>query len=108
MQVQRMERRPHWLDPHPIQDRLLQYNANSGRSFLVDMGGEVSHDLAAFVAKYPELTPRLVLEDQPHVLADVDKQDFKLDDRVQRLPMDFFKEQPVKESQALLPSHHPS
>ena len=62
----------------------------------MDVGGGVGHDLAAFITKFPDLSHRLVLEDQSDVLADVDKQDFKLDDRVRRVPVDFFKGQPIE------------
>ena len=85
-----MERGPDWFDFYPVQERLLQHDSAHGAAFLVDVGGGVGHDLAAFVGKYPELAPRLVLEDQSHVLAEVNKQDFKLPDAVKRVETNFF------------------
>ena len=96
MQLQRMERGPNWFDVYPIEEHLFQYDTDISRPFLVDVGGGVGHDLMAFSARFPELAHRLVLEDQDHVLADIDKQEFKLDDSIQRVSTDFFKGQPIK------------
>ena len=96
MALQRMERGPNWFDFYPIEDRLLANDPNKSRTFLVDVGGGVGHDLAAFSTKFPQLANRLVLEDQAHVLADVDKQEFKLDSQIKRVAVDLFMLQPIK------------
>ncbi|KAH8689425.1 o-methyltransferase-like protein [Talaromyces proteolyticus] len=96
MALQRMERGPNWFEFYPVEERLLATDKDTSKAFLVDLGGGVGHDLAAFAEKYPKLAPRLVLEDQEHVLADVDKQNFKLNPNIQRVPTDLFKPQSVK------------
>lgn len=96
MTLQRIERGPNWFDFYPVQERLLDTDKDTSKKFLVDLGGGVGHDLAAFTEKYPDLAPRLVLEDLGHVLADVDKQEFKLHPQIERVPTDLFKEQTVK------------
>ncbi|KAI7972180.1 hypothetical protein EIK77_001746 [Talaromyces pinophilus] len=96
MTLQRMERGPNWFDFYPVQERLLDTDNDTSKKFLVDLGGGVGHDLAAFTEKYPDLASRLVLEDLGHVLADVDKQQFKLHPGIERVPTDLFQEQTVK------------
>ncbi|GAM41920.1 hypothetical protein TCE0_042f15427 [Talaromyces pinophilus] len=96
MTLQRMERGPNWFDFYPVQERLLDTDKDTSKKFLVDLGGGVGHDLAAFTEKYPDLASRLVLEDLGHVLADVDKQQFKLHPGIERVPTDLFQEQTVK------------
>lgn len=98
MALQRMERGPNWFDFYPIQERLLATDNDPSKPFLVDVSGGVGHDLAAFAEKYPDLAPRLVLEDQEHVLADVDSQQFKLHPSIQRIATDLFKPQPIKDA----------
>lgn len=95
MTLQRMERGPNWFDFYQVQERLLDADKDTSKKFLVDLGGGVGHDLAAFTEKYPDLASRLVLEDLDHVLADVDKQQFKLHPSIERVPTDLFKEQTV-------------
>ena len=96
MALQRMERGPNWFEFYPIEERLLANDSDKSRVFLVDVGGGVGHDLAVFSTKFPQLANRLVLEDQTHVLADVYKQDFKLDSQIHRIAVDLFKSQPIK------------
>ena len=94
--LQHMERGPDWFDFYPIQERLLHTDKDAAKTFLVDVGGGVGHDLADFSSKFPELASRLIIEDLPHVLAEIDKQPHKLDSKIQRIPMDLFNPQPIK------------
>jgi hypothetical protein len=59
---------------------------------LVDIGGNVGHDLEEFGRKHPEAPGRLVLQDLPVIIGQIKK----LDDRVERMEYDFYTEQPVK------------
>ncbi|KAJ5411014.1 uncharacterized protein N7487_005373 [Penicillium crustosum] len=65
--------RPSWLEWFPVEER--------GRG----------HDLAAFLARYPDVLGRLVLEDLPHVLEEstVDV------GRIEKQAFDLFKPQPI-------------
>lgn len=78
---------------YPVQDNLIQ-GARTGTDevFLVDVGGNKGHDLEEFKTKWPEVPGRLILQDQPHVLAEIKS----LNPAIEVTPHDFFKEQPVK------------
>ncbi|KAH8429529.1 uncharacterized protein LDX57_007191 [Aspergillus melleus] len=87
--------RPSWMDVgfYPVQDNLIQ-GARTGTDevFLVDVGGNKGHDIEEFKTKWPEVPGRLILQDQPHVLAEIKS----LNLAIEVTPHDFFKEQPVK------------
>lgn len=86
--------RPSWLEWFPTAERLLegaQVKSNED-VLMVDMAGGRGHDLAAFSERFPDAKGRLVLEDLPHVLDEstVDTS------RIEKLPFDLFKPQPVQ------------
>ena len=58
---------------------------------LVDVGGNVGHDLHKFLQKHPEMAHRLVLQDREEVLRDA-----KCPPAVNLMAHDFFEQQPVK------------
>ena len=56
----------------------------------------MGHDINTFVAQFPDLTGRLILQDLALVIDDVDKQETKPDTKIERFKYDFFTPQPVK------------
>lgn len=68
-------------------------NAEDG-IFMVDIGGGLGHDLNGFATRYPEREMRLVLQDQPSVIAEAKAG--KLDPRIELAGHDFFTSQPIK------------
>ncbi|KAF2728581.1 hydroxyindole O-methyltransferase [Polyplosphaeria fusca] len=91
--------RDSWMDPgfFPVQDRLVNgAKTHSGAAFLVDIGGSLGHDLEEFARKHPKVEGRLILQDLPSVLAQINQ----LDDGIERMPYDFYTEQPIKGSSA--------
>lgn len=86
--------RPSWLEWFPVQERLLDgaCTKEDGAVLMVDVAGGRGHDLAAFLAKFPRVEGRLVLEDLPHVLEEssVDAT------RIEKLSFDLFKPQPIQ------------
>ena len=90
--------RASWMDPgfYPV-DRLLTPTSsptpnNNNNILLVDVGGGKGHDLNEFRSKWPTARGRLVLQDQPAVLAEATG----LHESIERMPHDFFTEQPCK------------
>lgn len=108
--------RPHWMDEgfYPVRERLLDgFDREAGDGVLLtDVGGSFGHDIDEFVRKFPDAPGRLVLQDLPAVIADIDGDDDdsnnnsttkkrrRLDPRIERLGHDFFCEQPVRGARA--------
>lgn len=87
--------RPSWMDPDffPVKEQLIKgAKSDAEAAFLVDIGGNIGHDLAEFAGKHPDVPGRLVLQDLPVVLGQINS----LDDKIERMPYDFYTEQPLK------------
>ena len=81
----------HWADWFPVQERLLN-GSSADRPLLVDIGGGRGHDIEGFNKRFPVGAGKLVLEDLPSVIEDIQK----LDSNIQRVKHSFFEPQPVK------------
>lgn len=84
-----------WMNSklYPVQQRLIQgADTDPGRAFLVDIGGGAGHDLIEFRQHYPDAPGKLILQDLPAVLKQVED----LDPAIVCMEYDFFEEQPVK------------
>ena len=88
--------RPSWMDPgfYPVQERLVDGfdSANGDGIMLVDIGGNLGHDLDEFRRKHPEAPGRLVLQDLPQVLEKITD----LNPKIERMAYNFYEEQPLK------------
>lgn len=94
MACYRLGRTP-WMDPrvYPVKQRLIDGAAiGPDAPFLVDIGGNVGHDLTVFKRYYPDTPGRLILQDLPVVLGGIQQ----LDTSITRMEYDFHTEQPVK------------
>lgn len=87
--------RKSWGSPggFPVQERLID-GAIVGDEvpFLVDIGGNVGHDLLQFKLHYPDAPGRLILQDLDTVIGQITD----LDPSIIRMGHDFHNEQPVK------------
>ncbi|PWY70297.1 o-methyltransferase [Aspergillus sclerotioniger CBS 115572] len=93
--------RASWMDQgfYPVERLLTPTPITStpdSNILLVDVGGGKGHDLNEFRIKWPAATGRLILQDQPAVLAEATG----LHESIERMPHDFFTEQPCKGSRA--------
>ena len=81
-----------WMDPgfFPVQNLYEGVEAND--VLLVDVGGGLGHDLKELQTKHPQLPGRLILQDLPNVIAQIQN----AADRIEAMTYDFFTEQPVK------------
>ena len=84
-----MARQASWLSIYPY--ATLVETASEGSPILVDVGGNVGHDLERFRIIHPEIAERLVLQDRLDVIALS-----KVPDPVQKMSYNFFTPQPVK------------
>jgi hypothetical protein len=87
--------RERWMDTSffPVQERLIDgFQASPDAVFLVDVGGGFGHDLEEFRRKIPNIPGRLVLQDLPAVIDQIQE----LDESIERTSHDFMTEQPIK------------
>ena len=79
---------------YPLKERLQQDSQSDDKDlvFLVDVGGGLGHDLKELKAKHPGIRGRLVLQDQPEVIAQI----VMASDGIELTTHDFFTPQAVK------------
>lgn len=70
----------------------LVEHVDSQGVLLVDCGGSVGHDVEAFKRAHPHAPGKLVLQDRPEVIENIQE----LDASIERMPHDFLTPQPVK------------
>ncbi|KXG50685.1 Winged helix-turn-helix transcription repressor DNA-binding [Penicillium griseofulvum] len=91
--------RPWWMDPcvYPVKEKLIDgADSSPDASFLVDIGGNVGHDLARFHSRYPNAPGKLILQDLPMMIQQIKD----LDPAIVRMEYDFHHEQPIKGARA--------
>jgi hypothetical protein len=84
-----------WMDDnfYPVKERLIDdAETDPDAPFLVDIGGNVGHDLELFHRFYPIVPGKLILQDLPVVIGQIQN----LDPSVLRMEYDFHTKQPVK------------
>lgn len=87
--------RASWMDPQffPVQEKLVDgADPRKEAVFLVDIGGSIGHDMEEFLTKHPSVPGRLVLQDLPAVLQQINT----LDERIEQMEHNFFDEQPIR------------
>lgn len=88
-----MEYRLDWTEVYDLSRILDGFDRAGPNKLLVDVGGSHGHDLERVLARVPDLPAGcLVLQDLPNVLADAGA---KVDERIVKMPYDFFEPQPV-------------
>jgi hypothetical protein len=88
--------RPAWADPafYPAQDRLIDgFDAtDKNAAMVVDVAGGAGHYTEQFRSLFPDAPGRLVVQDLPRVIDSTPD----LHPKIEKMPYDFFTEQPVK------------
>ncbi|PGH27028.1 hypothetical protein AJ80_01213 [Polytolypa hystricis UAMH7299] len=85
--------RPSWLEWFPVKEQVIDgFNKEEGDVLLVDVAGGRGHDIGAFHKAFPDAPGRLVVEDLPHVVDDIQN----LDPAVERVKINMFEGQPIK------------
>ena len=90
MSIAREGRGEEWFDFYPVEDRLSPADADPSRILLVDIGGNVGHDLINFQKRFPNLPGKLMFQDQPKVVASAKA----LPAGIEGIGHDFFAPQP--------------
>ncbi|KAI3055099.1 hypothetical protein CBS147353_11362 [Aspergillus niger] len=88
-----------WMDTdvYPVQQRLIEgADTRPDAPFLVDIGGNVGHDLERFHNRYPNAPGKLILQDLPIMIEQIDV----LHPAIVRMKYDFHQEQPIKGARA--------
>jgi hypothetical protein len=85
--------RPTWIEWFPLPEQILDgYSSGKNGVLLVDIGGGSGHDVDAFRKKFPDQEGRLVLQDLPAVIGDIQG----LNVGIERMKYDFFTPQPIR------------
>jgi demethylsterigmatocystin 6-O-methyltransferase len=85
-----------WLDHFPFEKVVCEGGEITEDTVLfVDLGGNIGHQCEALKNKLPNLKGRVILQDQSHVLENA-----LSIQGVEKVPIDFFQEQPVKGARA--------
>lgn len=90
MTMGRAFRGEEWFEYFPVEEKL---QASPDETVLVDIGGGVGHDITEFKKKFPQLPGKLVLQDLPQVIDDINE---PLPDGIEAVKYDMFKPQPIK------------
>lgn len=90
MAITRHERGEQWFEFFPTEERFG--STDPSQALLVDIGGGLGHDLAAFHGRFPNLPGRLILQDLPAVINDIKE----LSPAIERTVYDCFTPQPIK------------
>ncbi|KAL8829948.1 MAG: hypothetical protein Q9191_001720 [Dirinaria sp. TL-2023a] len=81
-----------WFDAFPVQDILFHgFQRINDEVLLVDIAGGRGHDLEAFRKRFPDAFGKLILEDLPAAIDEIEH----LDESILRMKYDFFTPQPV-------------
>ena len=88
---------PRWMDAdfYPVVERLghgLKAGDPMTNTLIVDIGGGIGHDLAEFRTKHPDLPGRLVLQDLPETIKQIEK----ITEGIEPTIHDFFNRQPIE------------
>ncbi|KAI0506275.1 S-adenosyl-L-methionine-dependent methyltransferase [Xylaria bambusicola] len=83
-----------WVDIFPP-EILFETDIGGDTPLVVDVGGNIGHDIEKFREKHPDTAARLYLEDLPHVLERA-----KCNKTVNRVAYDFFTPQPITGARA--------
>jgi len=87
-----------WFETVPVPEIFADFKKDDPNAVLiVDVGGNTGHDILDFHKAWPNQQGRLIVEDLPDVIEDVDKEALK---PVEALAHDFFTPQPVKGAKA--------
>ncbi|KAJ9614054.1 hypothetical protein H2200_002190 [Cladophialophora chaetospira] len=95
MAGQRFNRRD-WFEFFPVQEKLLDAMDSDSTPLMVDVGGAQGFELQQFNKRFPNAKGKLILQDLPNVIEGITD----LEDRIVRMPYDFFTPQPVKDARA--------
>jgi demethylsterigmatocystin 6-O-methyltransferase len=83
---------PSWLDQIAFDQEFAQTSPSTPDTILfVDIGGGIGHQCTTIAKKYPNLIGRIILEDQPQVLALS-----VVAERIEKIPYDYLTVQPIQ------------
>jgi hypothetical protein len=89
MMLQRMDRGEAWYDYYPVTSKIGD-SFDEKLPLVVDVGGNIGINISNFHAKFPELPGRLILEDLPEVITNIQE----LDPAIERIAHSFLEPQP--------------
>lgn len=89
--------RPDWFTRLSIEEMFLDGASTDPEAvLLIDIAGGEGHDIQAFHKAFPNAPGKLVLEELPPVLENIQTQGKDVSPEIVRQPIDFFEPQPIK------------
>ena len=86
------EGRPNFTDFFPVESQLIDgITIGQDTVLLVDVGGGRGHEIVELRKRFPNLPGRTILQDQPHVIKEVQGTD-----GLEAMGHDLFKSQPIR------------
>ncbi|EKD12991.1 uncharacterized protein L3040_007074 [Drepanopeziza brunnea f. sp. 'multigermtubi'] len=82
---------PHWLDYFPVASQIAHLSPEPDAVTLVDVGGNLGHDVKLFQQRWPDIPGRLVLMDLPEVVAG----NTNVLEGIEKVAYDFFQPQTI-------------
>ncbi|KAI6778590.1 Demethylsterigmatocystin 6-O-methyltransferase-like protein [Emericellopsis cladophorae] len=85
------------MDPgsYTVEENLVRgFDNAEGSALIVDVCGSIGHDLEESYNKHPNMPSRLICQDLPIVIGQIQK----LDGRIESVSYDFYTEQPIKDT----------
>lgn len=76
----RREEQLNWFNVYPLERLITGAKSHPDSVFLVDIGGNQGHDLSALRANCPKIPGRLILQDLPQIMANVDRREIEVMD----------------------------
>lgn len=83
---------PRWLDYFPVQTQVADLQTDSKAVTLVDVGGNLGHDVQVFQQRCPDIPGRLILMDLPETI----KGNTSSLPGIEKMEYDFFTPQPIQ------------
>ncbi|KUJ10333.1 S-adenosyl-L-methionine-dependent methyltransferase [Mollisia scopiformis] len=90
----RKDGQPRWLDYFPVSTQVGDLDVSKHSVTLVDIGGNLGHDLKLFQERCPEIPGRLILMDLPETIAG----NSDPLEGIEKIEYDFFTPQPIHDA----------
>lgn len=88
---------PEWFDIVDFHEEFLRDGeADHSTPLFIDVGGAMGHQCIAFKQRYPDLKGKVIVQDQPEVISQIQTNPLPGFEGIDAMAHDFFTPQPIK------------